>query len=158
MRYLVTTVKATKKVTVFISPPGNEVITDEDSGDEKNVQLHNLPRNQIIADATVAATHSSASAMAEQRKLKLHNWIEEDLPQSIEELEHIVIRPSVADYPCTPSDVLELFLDDEAIEHLTAETIKYAFQSGNHNFVMSAEEMRTFIGILLLSGYSSVPR
>ena len=96
--------------------------------------------------------------MTDQRKLKLHNWIKEDLPQSIEELEHIATRPSVADYPRTSNEVFELFLDGKAIEHLTAETVKYAFQSGNHNFVMSAEEMQTFIGILLLSGYSSVPR
>ena len=42
---IVTAVKTTKKVIVFISPPGNEVITDEDLGDEENVQLCNLPRN-----------------------------------------------------------------------------------------------------------------
>ena len=86
----------------------------------------------------------------------MRNWVKEDLPQSIEELEHI--RPSVADYLSTPSEVFELFLDDKAIEHLTAETIKYAFQFGKHNFAMYAEEMQTFIGILSLSGYNSVPR
>ena len=59
-------------------------------------------------------------------KLKLRNWVKENLPQSVEELKHIVIRP-VADYTCTPSEVFELFLDDKAIKHLTAETVKYAF-------------------------------
>ena len=88
----------------------------------------------------------------------MRNSAKEDLPQYIEELEHIVARQSVADYPRTPSEVLELFLDDKAIGHLTAETVQYASQSGNHNFFMTAEEMRTFIGIFLLSRYSSVPR
>ena len=55
-------VKATREVTVFVSLPGNEVITDEDSGDEENVHLRNLSGNQIIADATVAAARTSASA------------------------------------------------------------------------------------------------
>ena len=35
MAEIVTSVKATKEVTVFLSLPGNEVITDEDSGDEE---------------------------------------------------------------------------------------------------------------------------
>ena len=85
-------------------------------------------------------------------KLKLRNWVKKNLPQSVEELKHIVIR-SVADYTRTPSEVFELFLDDKAIKHLTAETVKYAFQFGNHN-----KEMQTFIGKLKLSGYNRVPR
>ena len=84
----------------------------------------------------------------------MHNLVNKDLPHPFEELEHIVIRPSVTDYSCTPSEVFELFLDDKAFEHLTAETVKYGFQSGNHNFFVSAAEMQIFIGILLLSGYS----
>ena len=71
-------------------------------------------------------------------KLKLRNWVKENLPQSVEELKHIVIR-TVADYTRTPSEVFKLFLDDKAIEHLTAETVKYAFQFGNHNFFISAK-------------------
>ena len=73
-------------------------------------------------------------------KLKLRNWVKENLPQSVEELKHIVIRPA-ADYTRTPSEVFELFLDDKAIKHLTAETVTYAFQLGNHNFFIPAKEM-----------------
>ena len=62
MAEIVTSVKATREVIVFISLPGNEVITDEDSGDEENVHLRNLSVNQIIADATVAAARISAPA------------------------------------------------------------------------------------------------
>ena len=51
---VVTATKANKEVTVFVSSPCNEVITDKDSGDEENVQLPNLPRNQIIADTLCA--------------------------------------------------------------------------------------------------------
>ena len=62
MAEIATSVKATREVTVFISLPGNEVITDEVSGDEENVHLRNLSGNQIIADATVAAARFSAPA------------------------------------------------------------------------------------------------
>ena len=60
------------------------------------------------------------------RKLKLHNWVKKNLPQSVEELKHIVIR-HVADYTRTPSEEFELYLNDKAIKHLTAETGTYAF-------------------------------
>ena len=72
-------------------------------------------------------------------------------------MKHIVIRP-VVDYTRTPSEVFELFQDNKAIKHLTAETVTYAFQFGNYNFFISAKEMQTFIGKLKLSGYNRVPR
>ena len=79
------------------------------------------------------------------------------MPQSVEELKSIVLRLA-ADCTRSPSEVFELFLDDKAIKHLTAETGTYAFQFGNHNFFISAKEMQTFIGKLKLSGYNRVPR
>ena len=68
------------------------------------------------------------------------------------------MKPTIAEFPRSPTQVLELFLDEKAIEHLRSETIKYASQNGNHIFTVSSGEIRTFIGILLLSGYSSVSR
>lgn len=41
-----------KNVTVYISPPENDEVTDEDSEDEEDVQLTNLPGKQIISHAT----------------------------------------------------------------------------------------------------------
>ena len=92
MAEIVTSVKATRKVTLFMSLPGNEIITDEDSGDEENVHLRNLSGNQINADTTVAADRM-LPPRRDKWKLKLHYWVKENLPQSIEELKHIVIRP-----------------------------------------------------------------
>lgn len=34
----------------------------------------------------------------------------------------------------------------------------YAFQNNKHNFVITVEELKTFFGILLLTGYHSLPR
>ncbi|XP_066958094.1 piggyBac transposable element-derived protein 3-like [Macrobrachium rosenbergii] len=66
--------------------------------------------------------------------------------------------PSTADFPRTPPDIFELFLDTAAIELLTNETGKYAAQNGNHQFSLSCNEMKIFVAILLLSGYCSVSR
>ncbi len=44
------------------------------------------------------------------------------------------------------------------MEQLTIETVNYAYQKGNHSFSLSTDEMKVFIGILLLSGYTTVSR
>ena len=54
--------------------------------------------------------------------------------------------------------VFDLFLDNDAINLLTNEIINYASQKGNHQFSLTPGEMRAFIGILLFSGYCTVPR
>ena len=54
--------------------------------------------------------------------------------------------------------MFELFLDGTVIEHLTKETVRYAVHRGNHSFETSSADMKAFLGILIVSGYSCVPR
>ena len=68
------------------------------------------------------------------------------------------INQLARDFPRNPAEVFDLFLDDDAINLLTNETINYASQKGNHQFSLTSGEMRAFIGILLLFGYCIVPR
>ncbi len=67
-------------------------------------------------------------------------------------------KPSVADISRKPSGIFELFLNVVAIEHLVKQTVTYALQRGSHSFSLTSDEMRTFIEILLMSGYCCVPR
>ncbi|XP_070179144.1 piggyBac transposable element-derived protein 3-like [Littorina saxatilis] len=60
--------------------------------------------------------------------------------------------------PQDPVKIFEMFFDDDVIDLMTTESIAYAAFKGNHTFTVSADEMRVFIAILLLSGYSTVPR
>ncbi len=59
-------------------------------------------------------------------------------------------KPSVADIPRKPSAIFELFLDVVAIEHLVKQTVTYAVLRGNHSFSLTSDEIKTFIGILLV--------
>ncbi len=92
-----------------------------------------------------------------QKKIKLRQWKAEDLPKQVN-VTRYPYKPSVADIPCKPSAVFELFLDVAAIEHLVKHTVTYAVQRGNHSFSLTSDEMKTFIGILLVSDYCCVPR
>lgn len=60
--------------------------------------------------------------------------------------------------PQTPTGLFELFLDDDVIELLVQNSMSYAGLRGNHQFQTTPEEMRVFLAILLISGYSRVPR
>ena len=57
---------------------------------------------------------------------------------------------------CT--ELFELFFSDKLFEHILKETARYAAESKNESsFTLSKEELKSFLGILLLSGYHKVP-
>ena len=49
-----------------------------------------------------------------------------------------------------------MFFDDELVDNIVMQTNKYALQN-NRTLAMTTEELMTFIGTLLLSGYSRLP-
>ena len=55
-------------------------------------------------------------------------------------------------------DLFELFFDCEVYELFTSQTIQYAREKGNHTFTTTPDEIKVFIGIILISGYDVVPR
>ena len=157
---------STKQIAVYISPPDNGGITDEDSGDEDTVNtvtLANLSGNQITAAVeikdsapTSQTSHDRGFQSQTAKSHKACHWQKKDLPRTGISTEHATYKPTPADLPRLPAETFELLVDEEVVRHLTAQTISYAVQSGNHQFSMSCDEMRTFIGILLLSGYCSI--
>ena len=66
----VTVTNANNKITIFVSPPDNGFITDEDSGDESYVQLQNLPRSQILAEAAIPTLCIKDSTPTEKKNQK----------------------------------------------------------------------------------------
>ncbi len=48
-------------------------------------------------------------------------------------------------------------MDVLAIDHLLKQTVTYAIHNSKHSFKLTSDEMKTFIAILLLSGYCCVP-
>ena len=75
---------------------------------------------------------------------------------------HVVPSPSDAMQQHANKDIyeiFELFLTPEIIEFITEQTNLYAKRDKNEqNFSVDMEEMSRFIGLLLISGYHSLPR
>ena len=115
----------------------------------------------MISDASIGeeiAPPYTQSKKVKANKSKVRNWCVGDLQQEENKAQQLLHKPSVADVPRTPTEIFELFLDDNAIKHLTVQTVQYAAQKGDHQFSLSCNDMKVFLGILLLSGYNSVPR
>ena len=143
---------STIQIAVYISPPDNEGITDEDSGDEDTITLANLSGNQITPAAEIKlfakllrTSHDRGFQSQTAKSRKARHWQKKDLPKTGISTEHATYKPTSADLPRLPAETFELFVDEEVVRHLTAQTISYAAQSGNYQFSMSCDEMRTFI-------------
>lgn len=54
-------------------------------------------------------------------------------------------------------EIFENFFTDDIIEYIVKETIRYAESKNNPDFIVSMDEIKAFIGILLFSGYHQVP-
>ncbi len=143
-------------------PADDGAVTDADSG-EDHVDISNLPSTQLTAFASIKSsqlqddTDEGVMKQEKWKKIKLRQWKAEDLPEEVN-VTRYPYKPSAADIPRKPSAIFELFMDVVAIEHLVKQTVLYAIQRGNHSFSLTSDEMKTFIGILLVSGYCCVPR
>ena len=64
----------------------------------------------------------------------------------------------VRDLHDSPVTLFELFMTDKLIDHICKETNAYAAQKGNHTFKIEPNELKSFLAVLLLSGYIPYPR
>ncbi|XP_065355426.1 piggyBac transposable element-derived protein 3-like [Calliphora vicina] len=72
--------------------------------------------------------------------------------------QRIFPEPDFSDCTDLPPYVqFEKFFDDELVQMLCNESNSYAVYSGQENPKISMNEMRVFLGILIVTGYASVP-
>nr|CAI5855932.1 unnamed protein product [Callosobruchus analis] len=155
----------------------NNENTDEDSGDEDDVILDNLPGSQLLAEAevlhdtTAADTEVSADGFDSEDDLPLstfgtrvveskvakksrnYKWNNRDIESDI----LAFVPPYGPKWLYTPLEAFFLFFDNEVIGILVQYPNMYA---SSHNCVgdITEDEICCFLGVLLLSGYSPHPR
>ncbi len=94
---------------------------------------------------------TAAELTTDSRKKKVRNWIKSDI---IPVPERTWEQPDwLNKKEWSPVDLFELFYDSEVFDLLVETSMKYAVFKGNTKFHVSLCEMKTFIAILLLSGY-----
>ncbi|KAH8040172.1 hypothetical protein HPB51_009550 [Rhipicephalus microplus] len=147
---------------VVILPPDNYAVavTDEESGDEEGTSMDHLPGSTLWAEVVDSCSEPSDNQDEEEPPAKLQKrhvkWDKCDLNSSLP-VGDSWEPDSTKETPLTPVDPFEKFFDDEVINLLVENTNIYA-QQKNQLLNVHAGEMKSFLGILLLSGYVPVPR
>ena len=156
--------------TIIIEPPDVHELSDEDSAEDDDLDIDHLSGRQLrapghlpkdffcldeeedIDDDTLKVTAKSSKRKRTQEVPKnLFTWSKdtEVIPQlPFPESDHSKYRNM------TPLDLFELFFDQELLEMILKESTRYCLSKNWPNLNLSIEELKSFIGILLVSGYS----
>ncbi|XP_030751609.1 piggyBac transposable element-derived protein 2-like [Sitophilus oryzae] len=87
-------------------------------------------------------------------KLEEFQWIQGDLEpsrQSFPDGNHLQYQN------LSPVELFEMFIDDEVLSMLIEETFRYALFKNCPDPRVTTEEMKCYIGILILTGYNDLP-
>lgn len=158
---------------IVLFPPNNanDDITDEDSGDDENVVMDNLPGSVLNSQAEasfrtdttnidILPTDSDsdddiplAQLCKYKKKQKRNNWAQEDITPKLPDWQ----KESGVKNNRTPLDVFYLFFDEYLWQMITDYTNLYAIQH-NRQGDIAVDEIKCFFGVLIYSGYTSVSR
>ncbi|KAB0803734.1 hypothetical protein PPYR_00704 [Photinus pyralis] len=139
---------------IYVEPPEANVLTDEDSGDEDGGgMVDNLSGPQLRAPAEVRFINTTPRVIVPSKLRKL-KWINGDI-QSVGRAFDYPNSTEFKELSCV--QLFEKFIDDDIIKLLVKETQNYALFNNCANPNISAEEIKCFIGILILTGYNHLP-
>ena len=53
--------------------------------------------------------------------------------------------------------LFERFITNKELERICDKSTRYVRQKGNHNFIMTKRKLKSFLAIIIVSGYASLP-
>jgi hypothetical protein len=167
---------------LVIIPPSPDYLTDNDDIDDDNIQDNVLPPD-VPGGIEVFASHEDSDSEDEiplaaalyrhnqnqpkQKKQKTKKtepepkWTKRGIDIVMNGTNGFLDRENNVKTVLKDLSSVEIFqklFDDEIIKYLVAESKRYALQKNNHNFIVTDNEIKNFIGILLFSGYHKLPR
>lgn len=161
------------EIDLVVIPPEPSVLTDEEEGDEDNIESNTVPRDipgrvEVFTNAdeddwdssddeTLAVTKKRRTDFEEPRWRKsepsydpIHST-DDNVQARLDKLKEELKNQN-------PVIIFEKLFDQEVLTMIGHYTQTYAAQKNMHDFKVSVDELKTFFGILLLTGYHSLPR
>ncbi|XP_060801114.1 piggyBac transposable element-derived protein 3-like [Amyelois transitella] len=164
------------EVDLVALPPEPSVLTDEEEGDDDKIMTNDFPkdipgnvevfinRNDDEWDssdeellATTAAKKRRTDNLPGPRWRKCHptydsiifdeNNVQERREKMVSDLKDL-----------NPVAIFEKMFDNEIISMIIQNSKLYSAQKNKHDFDITEEQLKTFLGILLLTGYHTLPR
>lgn len=161
---------------VVIIPPDPGVVTDEEEG-EDDLQTSDLPRD---VPGTLEVTHRRRHDSSEWEDSDDEPLSSKRSRQDSRDLDpkwrkctpSYSTSSQLCDNMCSsrktqvinqlkdlsPTEVFEKIFDEEVYNLIIYNSLLYAGQNNRHGFEMNKNDLRRFLGILILSGYHKLPR
>ena len=156
-----------ERKVVVLSPENQVEVTDEENDDENLVE-QNLGMQDVVGhlevfhpalqvDGQDKGITSKPKISKKQRKVKWRSKKEFDIqlpdnePGTLEEQ-----HPELCGL--SPYIMFQQFFSEDVCSLIMSESERYARQKLHHDFYLSPLELNVFFGIILLSGYCSLPQ
>ena len=151
---------------IVILPPesgSRAVDSDVEENNDEQLDQNNLPSDvagqlEVHHETSDSEEEETEPVLSKKRqKVDVPKWKKSDrvaLPSTAS------VPPKVGDEHITKNefDIFRLFFTDDMIESLVCQTVLYAQRDKNNpSFTMTSDDMRQFLGLLLVSGYHSLP-
>ena len=146
----------------FVINYGSDVVNSLDSqvsdDSESNVEQPEMmeENNEQDNESDRSSSAIGNHLLAVHPPTAQQSWVSKDLPKA-----EFPNKPTTRQLtqPQTPTAIFNAFFTDEVIGHMVEMTNLYAVRDkGKHGFLTDIPEMRVFLAMLLLSGYSVLRR
>lgn len=155
-----------EETDIVVVPPDAAEASDEEEGDECILNndsdvLPNDTAGEVELHTKKKFDQPEISNKAKKRKLEELRWSKKeptDRPQPVndEEISIQKIRDLIENN--SSAEIFNIFFDSDVLSLLIEQTNLYAQQKNRPEFKATQAYMRRFIGILLLTGYHSLPQ
>lgn len=161
------------EIDLVALPPEPSVLTDEEEGDEDHIQSNAIPRDipgrvEVFTNRGEDEWDSSDDEPLAEIKRRRNNFEEPRWRKTEPIYEPIVSTEGNVQAHLdklldemrnqNPLQIFEKVFDEEVFAMIVQYSQTYAAQKNKHDFKVSVDELKTFFGILLLTGYHSLPR
>ena len=135
-------------------------ISDKVAETENNIDSENIDTATDTANSSRAVGNRKKLANAKKRKLCNSEPVwEKKTPEYTKKITKSdshsdclrKMRESLKDF--TPVTIFEEIMSPKIFEHIVKETVRYSAVSKNKSEIVTVEELKTFIGILMFSSY-----
>jgi len=165
-----------EEVDAVILPPDVDELTDEENIDDGEMIINDggqsLPTDatgtfeiHTASDANekivAQCARNNSAKCSKKRKRSESCWVKNTpvynrTPVSSEGKKVEQLKNKYGSF--TPTQMFDLFFDNSFLSKIVEFSIKYAQSKNNHNFALTVSDLRKFMGILLLSGYHTLPQ
>ena len=147
--------KESKGMQMDVEETMGKETTGNDDKDLEEPDVEEAVESQAVAKVT---TRKPSAPKSETPKV---HWAQQKpkystQPMNIEKKEvSQLVEKLIAK---TERELFEEFFDNEVIQHITDQSMKYATQQNRHGFDLKPYQLQRFLGFLLFTGYHKLPR